>query len=68
MKCFREALFTKNHFDNERKPVINRNWVLHGRDDPSFWEEVDVLRLLTVLNTIQFVQEECDLSTKLDSF
>lgn len=55
-KCFQEALFISSPFNGDRKPVINRNWVLHGRDNPQLWEEVDVLRLLTVLNSIQFVQ------------
>lgn len=54
--CMEKALFTSSPFDGERKEVINRHWVLHGRDDPRLWEKVDALRLFTILNSIQFVQ------------
>ncbi|MBD8015053.1 hypothetical protein [Planococcus wigleyi] len=57
VKCFDKGLFVRNEFKDERKPVINRHWVSHGRDNPNLWEEVDFLRLITVLNSIQFVQE-----------
>lgn len=56
MVCVDQALFPNSKFTEERKEVINRNWVLHGRDDPRLWEVVDVLRLLTVLNSIQYIQ------------
>lgn len=51
------GIFIQDIFNEERKEVLNRNRVLHGRDDPRLWEEVDVLRLLTVLNSIQYVQQ-----------
>lgn len=56
LTCFQKGIFVGSSFSGERKEVINRHWVLHGRDVPSLWEETDVLRLLTVLGSIQFIR------------
>jgi hypothetical protein len=51
------SLFKTHWFTNSRLELINRNWVLHGRDDPSLWKEVDYFRLINVLSTLQFIKE-----------
>jgi hypothetical protein len=56
-------LFLKNHlfkyreFKKERSDIINRNWVLHGRDNPSLWTKIDYFRLLNTLDSIQFTKK-----------
>lgn len=52
-----ESLFLSRKFDEDRPEVINRNWVLHGRDNPEYWHEVDYYRLVNTLSSIQFVKE-----------
>ncbi|WP_026584007.1 hypothetical protein [Bacillus sp. J33] len=53
----REVLFKTREFHKKRLKVINRNWVLHGRDDPIYWKEEDYFRLINTLSSIQFVKE-----------
>lgn len=59
-RFMKKQLFTFHEFDKYRRPVINRNWVLHGRDDPKHWQKVDALRLFNVLSTLQLVKEYKD--------
>ncbi|PGW22242.1 hypothetical protein [Bacillus cereus] len=51
---FLSEAFAFGDFDNNpiRLPMINRDWVLHGRDDPKNWKQVDALRLFNALQTI----------------
>lgn len=56
----RWQLFGYQEFSKSRKSVINRNWVLHGRDDPIYWHKVDALRLINILSTVQLVKENKD--------
>ncbi|MGQ7776839.1 hypothetical protein [Bacillus sp. WC2507] len=51
---FLSEAFAFGDFDNNpiRLPMINRDWVLHGRDDPKNWKQVDTLRLFNALQTI----------------
>lgn len=58
--CMKKQLFRIHDFNKKRKPVINRNWVSHGRDDPKHWQKVDALRLFNVLSTLQLVKEYKD--------
>nr|WGE06527.1 hypothetical protein P5658_13225 [Bacillus subtilis] len=53
---FEDKLFKTHLFDEERQPMINRNWILHGRDNPQHWGKADALRLLNTLATIQFIK------------
>lgn len=53
----KEELFRGRNFSYRRRKLINRNWVLHGRDDPKHWKKVDALRLINVLSTIQFAKK-----------
>ncbi|TWK54840.1 hypothetical protein [Bacillus licheniformis] len=54
---FDEHLFKKHDFSDSRLPLLNRNWILHGRDDPSAWKKEDALKLLNTLSTLQFIKE-----------
>ncbi|ANU09892.1 hypothetical protein BBH88_06060 [Planococcus antarcticus DSM 14505] len=49
----RWQLFGYQEFSKSRKSLINRNRVLHGRDDPIYWHKVDALRLINILSTVQ---------------
>lgn len=54
-------LFTYSNFLNSRPAIINRNWVMHGRDDPNYWSKTDAIRLINVLSTIQLAKETLNL-------
>ncbi|MFF2414786.1 hypothetical protein [Bacillus safensis] len=54
---FDEHLFKTHDFTDVRLPLLNRNWILHGRDDPSDWKREDALKLLNALSTLQFIKE-----------
>ncbi|MGZ9698407.1 hypothetical protein ACVU03_11230 [Bacillus safensis] len=54
---FKEHLFKNHDFSDTRLPVLNRNWILHGRDDPSAWKKEDVLKLLNTLSTLKLFKE-----------
>lgn len=41
--------------DSARPLLINRNWVLHGRDDISQWKDIDALRLFNVISTLSIL-------------
>lgn len=56
LRCLEGEMFSHSSFEEERKGIINRNWVMHGRDNPMLWKEVDVLKLLTILDSAQFIQ------------
>jgi hypothetical protein len=51
------AIFGRDDFNGDRPPIINRNRVLHGRDNPSNWSIIDVYKLMTVISTVKFLQE-----------
>jgi hypothetical protein len=47
-----------SNFKEERPNIINRNWVMHGRDDPRLWTITDVYKLLSVLSGIAFIMDD----------
>ena len=51
MEIFIRKLFEYAPFDELRPTAINRNWILHGRDQTN-WTRADSLRLLHALQTI----------------
>ncbi|QAT65257.1 hypothetical protein [Bacillus glycinifermentans] len=53
----KDVLFKKHKFEAERKEIINRNWVLHGRDEPKQWTKIDLLRLWNTIASIRFLKE-----------
>lgn len=56
-KCLKEGLFASSPFKGGRKETINRHRVLHGRDDPKHWDRADFLRLVTVVSSINYIEE-----------
>jgi hypothetical protein len=50
---FMEKLFETAPFDGTRPTLINRHWILHGRDTAaSSWTVADALRLFNALQTV----------------
>jgi hypothetical protein len=49
--AFCEVVFARHEFSDDPPTVINRHWILHGRDDPR-WTEADVLRLFQAIQTV----------------
>ncbi|SJZ99948.1 hypothetical protein [Selenihalanaerobacter shriftii] len=52
---FIDQLFKSWNFSNERRPIINRHWILHGRDRDECWSKADSLRLFNAINTITVI-------------
>lgn len=48
---FVRMLFQVRDFGATRPPLLNRNWILHGRDVAD-WSKPDALRLLHALSTV----------------
>ncbi|EEK47178.1 hypothetical protein FO497_20510 [Bacillus cereus ATCC 10876] len=62
---FLKSVFKMGNFDKNKNrfSIINRDWVLHGRDNPNNWNEADVLRLFNAIHTItqlDFLLEELE--------
>ncbi len=51
---FLHEVFKAGNFDKNttRFRIINRDWVLHGRDNPSNWKRADALRLFHAIHSI----------------
>lgn len=49
--AFIDELFARASFSGDRPQVINRHWVLHGRDAPD-WTRADCLRLMQAIGVI----------------
>ncbi|PEE81782.1 hypothetical protein [Bacillus toyonensis] len=68
---FLNSVFKAGNFDKyqSRFSLINRDWVLHGRDYPSNWRQVDALRLFNALHTIielDFLLEDLEKEVHVD--
>lgn len=50
------SIFRFDNFSSERPSIINRNRVMHGRDDPSKWSIVDTYKIITVISTIMILK------------
>lgn len=48
---FTMRLYGSSDFAGDPPPVLNRHWILHGRDEPR-WSQADCLRLLQALQTL----------------
>lgn len=57
ISLLRNGIFLNHPFTAARPNIINRNWVLHGRDDPTKWTIVDVYKIMTVISTVRFLGE-----------
>ncbi|WP_459501100.1 hypothetical protein [Bacillus sp. C1] len=60
---FLNQVFQRGNFEENptRFPIINRDWVLHGKDAPVNWKKVDALRLFNAiysLTAVDFLLEE----------
>jgi hypothetical protein len=51
IEAFVAGIFKSHPYTGERPPLINRNWILHGRDVPQ-WDRTDCLRLFQAIDTI----------------
>ncbi|MUG45513.1 hypothetical protein [Paenibacillus woosongensis] len=51
------GLFRGDDFSKPRQPLLNRNRVLHGRDNPSEWRNTDVYKLITIISAIQMFRD-----------
>ncbi|RJX41041.1 hypothetical protein D3P09_03245 [Paenibacillus pinisoli] len=49
------SLFKTIPFESERPTIINRNWVLHGRDDPTSWSKIEIYKLMTIISAIKLI-------------
>lgn len=49
IKCWYDKVFELIKFSSERSLVINRNWIMHGRDDCNLWKEIDAIRLYSTI-------------------
>jgi len=56
---FINNVFATSYFDNERPSLINRHWILHGRDETD-WKEIDSIRLFLAIDTMRHVLPEDD--------
>jgi hypothetical protein len=55
LEVFIEKLFAPVPFDSTRPNLINRNWILHGRDrDTANWTIADSIRLFNAVQTLDF--------------
>lgn len=50
IEAFAREVFRPVPFSDRRPTIVNRNWVLHGRDTSS-WSRVDCIRLFHALHT-----------------
>jgi hypothetical protein len=51
IEAFTRVIFQSAEFAAQRPNLLNRHWVLHGRDAPS-WSQADSLRLFQALHTL----------------
>lgn len=55
IKAFTNAVFARSTFAGDRPNLLNRHWVLHGRDLPAF-SRADCLRLFQAIHTVGSVR------------
>ncbi|MEW4425990.1 hypothetical protein AB1I68_00685 [Paenibacillus pabuli] len=49
-------IFRYRDFNRTRLSIINRNWVLHGRDKPSLWKKEDVYKLIALISALRMLR------------
>lgn len=54
---FVDELFKQFDFSGARPSRLNRHWILHGRDVPT-WSQADCLRLLQAVDTISLLSDD----------
>ncbi|MFE6076927.1 hypothetical protein ACFVQB_20915 [Paenibacillus sp. NPDC057886] len=48
-------IFKSRDFHRQRLPIINRNWVLHGRDKPLLWRKEDAYKLIALISALRML-------------
>lgn len=48
-------IFKFRDFNRRRPPIINRNWVMHGRDTPSLWGKQDTYKLIALISALRML-------------
>jgi len=56
IQAFVDAIFETRDFSGPRPALLNRHWILHGRDE-STWSEADCLRLFQAIDTVSYIVE-----------
>jgi hypothetical protein len=59
---FLDCLYAPSRFDGQPPSLINRHWVMHGRD-ASNWSLADALRLLNAVGTLHWLLSDTRPST-----
>ncbi|MEK4367602.1 hypothetical protein [Paenibacillus sp. FSL R5-0473] len=57
LNLLNNMIFERYNFDEDRPPIINRNWVLHGRDTPSLWGKQDVYKLILLISALRMLNK-----------
>lgn len=59
LQMLKNDIFGKVSFvTTERRPmVINRNLVLHGRDNPTSWNKAEVFKLITIISSLKMLTQ-----------
>lgn len=52
IEYLRGQIFINHDFKLERNEVVNRNWILHGKDDSRLWTKKDATQLINLLSTV----------------
>jgi len=64
IKFMMKSTFEFRDFEKQRRPIINRHRVLHGRDNPMAWKKSDALKLIINLSSILSVKISYEKITK----
>lgn len=56
-ELLKDKIFKTHQFGDHREEVLNRNWVLHGRDDPRLWSKADFYSLICIISSMQTFNE-----------
>ncbi|WP_338706513.1 hypothetical protein [Paenibacillus amylolyticus] len=56
LNLLKNNIFTNHQFDGDRLMLLNRNWVLHGRDNPSLWGKEEVYKLITLISALRMIR------------
>lgn len=55
ISLLKNRIFKYGDFNSRRPSIINRNWVMHGRDTPSLWGKQDVYKLIALISALRML-------------
>lgn len=55
-----EGVYKTHKFTEPRLPFFNRNWILHGRDNPHDWKRLDAINLFNTIRILLSLQYETE--------